>query len=185
MYNNHNQNNSNNNNHYNNSNNNHYGSNNNYNNRDNNNSYGGGYNGRGRDNRDHGNSREGGGGGQTSIYGQSLDNQLASQEKKTAHRRTVDHGNNMGRWYINRSIGLEDQPIGKIRPESSYLIDLLPSPAYANNSKRNMGIMDTQSKFVHLSSNKAKHSINTVKWTPEGEDFLLHRTQVNSRCGMG
>ncbi|KSA01470.1 uncharacterized protein AC631_02764 [Debaryomyces fabryi] len=110
-------------------------------------------------------------------YNQNIEQQLASQEKKTAYRRTVDHGNNMGRWYINRSLGIDDQPIGKIRPESSYLIDLLPSPAYASNSvrqnKNNMSIMDIQTKFVHLSSNKAKHSINTVKWTPEGRRLLV------------
>ena len=113
---------------------------------------------------------------------QNLEQQLASQEKKTAHRRTVDHGNNMGRWYINKSLGInkKQQPIGKVRPESSYLIDLLPSLAYSsssnlgcNNNKNNMGIMDIQSKFVHLSSNKVRHAINTVKWTPEGRRLVV------------
>lgn len=111
------------------------------------------------------------------AYNQNLEQQLASQDKKTAYRRTVDHGNNMGRWYINRSIGVSDNPIGKIRPESSYLIDLLPSPAYVsrsvNQNKGNLSIVDIQTKFVHLSSNKAKHSINTVKWTPEGRRLLV------------
>lgn len=111
------------------------------------------------------------------AYNLNLEQQLASQEKKTAYRRTVDHGNNMGRWHINRSLGIDDQPVGKIRPESSYLIDLLPSPAYGSSSvnpnKNNMSIMDIQTKFVHLSSNKAKHSINTVKWTPEGRRLLV------------
>lgn len=116
---------------------------------------------------------------QQGYFTQSLENQLASQERKAAHRRTVDHGNNMGRWHIQRSMGINEQPIGAIRPESSYLIDLLPSPAYSsqsnlvNQNKNNMGIMDVQTKFVHLSSNKAKHSINTVKWTPEGRRLLV------------
>lgn len=113
----------------------------------------------------------------TVEYGNNIEQQLASQEKKTAYRRTVDHGNNMGRWSINKSLGLDYQPIGKIRPESSYLIDLLPSLAYASNSVRhnkgNMAVLDVQTKFVHLSSNKAKHSINTVKWTPEGRRLLV------------
>lgn len=109
----------------------------------------------------------------TMAYNQNIEQQLASQDKKTAHRRTVDHGNNMGRWHINRSIGLDQQAIGKTRPESSYLIDLLPSPAYRYSNKNNMAIMDVQTKFVHLSSNKAKHSINTVKWTPEGRRLLV------------
>lgn len=108
--------------------------------------------------------------------------QQQQQDRKASHRRTVDHGNNMGRWYINKSLGLtgRQQPVGKIRPESSYLIDLLPSLAYSSslnlncdNNRNNMAIMDIQTKFVHLSSNKVKHSINTVKWTPEGRRLVV------------
>lgn len=112
-----------------------------------------------------------------STYQQNIDQQLASQEKKTSFRRTVDHGNNMGRWHLQRALGITDHPVGKIRPESSYLMDLLPSPAYksssVNQNRGNSAIMDVQTKFVHLSSNKAKHSINTVKWTPEGRRLLV------------
>ncbi|EMG49755.1 Protein PFS2, partial [Candida maltosa Xu316] len=117
------------------------------------------------------------------AYQQNLEQQLASQDKKQAFRRIADHGNNMGRWYIEKSLGLTNtrqQPIGKIRPESSYLIDLLPSMAYGSsynlnrrNNKNNLGVFDIQSKFVHLSSNKVKHSINTVKWTPEGRRLVV------------
>ena len=99
------------------------------------------------------------------AYQQNLEQQLASQDKKQAFRRITDHGNNMGRWFIEKSLGLNinsnQQSIGKIRPESSYLIDLLPSMAYGSsnnlnrrNNKNNLAIMDIQSKFVHLSSNK-------------------------------
>ncbi|CAI5757336.1 unnamed protein product [Candida verbasci] len=117
------------------------------------------------------------------AYQQNLEAQLASQEKKQAFRRITDHGNNMGKWYIEKSLGVNidsQQQIGKIRPESSYLIDLLPSLAYSSsfnynrrNNKNNMAICDNESKFVHLSSNKAKHTINTVKWTPEGRRLLV------------
>ncbi|KAG7195362.1 pre-mRNA cleavage and polyadenylation factor (CPF) complex subunit [Scheffersomyces spartinae] len=92
------------------------------------------------------------------------------------NRRTVDHGNSMGRWHLYRLMGLYDQSaptMGVIRPESSYLMDLLPSAAYAADGKSTMAAMDLQTKFVHLSSNKAKHSINTVKWTPEGRRLLV------------
>lgn len=107
-------------------------------------------------------------------YQQNLDQQLQLQERKGQFRRTADHGNNMGRWYINRSIGEIHQNIGKIRPESSYLIDLLPSPAYSrNNLAGNPGVLDVDTKFVHLSLNKARHSINTVKWTPEGRRVVV------------
>lgn len=111
------------------------------------------------------------------TYQQNIDQQLASQEKKTAHRRTVDHGNNMGRWHLQRSLGITDNPTGKIRPESTYLMDLLPAPAYAswsvNLNRGNPAVMDVHTKFVHLSANKAKHSIQTVKWTPEGRRLLV------------
>lgn len=112
---------------------------------------------------------------------QQVDVQLAAMEKKTAFRRTVDHGNNMGRWHLERQFGKANlqQPIGVVRPELSYLADLLPLLAYsllANveaKNKRNMAIMDIETKFVHLLSNKAKHTINTVKWTPEGRRLVV------------
>ncbi|KAK6462394.1 polyadenylation factor I subunit 2 [Scheffersomyces coipomensis] len=157
---------------YNNNNNNHH-----HNNNYNNNDRGGG--GRYNNNRA---PKEGKDSERLAAYKQNLDQQLASQEKKTAFRRIVDHGNNMGRWYINKSLGLtrNQQPIGKIRPDSSYLIDLLPSMAYSsssnldcNSNRNNMAIMDIETKFVHLSSNKVKHSINTVKWTPEGRRLVV------------
>ncbi|EGW35261.1 polyadenylation factor I subunit 2 [Spathaspora passalidarum NRRL Y-27907] len=118
-----------------------------------------------------------------SAYQQNIEQQLASQDsKKTSYRRTLDHGNNMGRWYISKSLGLSkrQQRIGKVRPESSYLIDFLPSLAYSSfmnlnrrNNGNNMAVMDIETKFVHLSSNKVKHTINTVKWTPEGRRLIV------------
>lgn len=131
------------------------------------------------------------------AYQQNLEQQLASQDKKQAFRRITDHGNNMGRWFIEKSLGLNinsnQQSIGKIRPESSYLIDLLPSMAYGSsnnlnrrNNKNNLAIMDIQSKFVHLSSNKVKHTINTVKWTPEGRRLVVasHSGELTLWNGM-
>lgn len=109
-----------------------------------------------------------------SRHQQNVDQQLGLQEKKGQHRRTVDHGNNMGRWYIQRSIGQTKQHVGIVRPESSYLIDLLPSLAYSRDSLlSNAAVLDIQAKFVHLSLNKARHSINTVKWTPEGRRLVV------------
>lgn len=101
-------------------------------------------------------------------YTLNLEQQLASQEKKTAFRRTVDHGNNMGRWYLLRSMGLNNFSVGSSRPESSYLIDLLPPGANKSTPE-----LDIQTKFVHLSSNKDKHTIQTVKWTPEGRRLVV------------
>lgn len=107
-------------------------------------------------------------------YQQNVDQQLMLQEKKGQYRRTVDHGNNMAKWYLNRSTGHTKQNIGVVRPESSYLIDLLPPLAYSRDSTAaNPAVLDIQSKFVHLSLNKARHSINTVKWTPEGRRLVV------------
>lgn len=114
--------------------------------------------------------------------GQGQQQQQQQLDRKPSHRRTVDHGNNMGRWHINKLLGLtkRQQHIGTVRPESSYLMDLLPSLAYSSSmnlatdsNANNMAIMDIQTKFVHLSSNKVKHTINTVKWTPEGRRLLV------------
>lgn len=100
--------------------------------------------------------------------------QLQLKENKVQHRRTVDHGNPMGRWHLQRTFGQTRQHVGKIRPESSYLIDLLPPMAYARDqTSSNAAVLSIQAKFVHLSLNKARHSINTVKWTPEGRRLVV------------
>ncbi|ANZ77080.1 BA75_04307T0 [Komagataella pastoris] len=94
------------------------------------------------------------------------------EERKVAHRRTVDHGNPMGRWHILRSLGVTKpnkkfQHLGIVRPESSYLIDLLPPKAYPR-----LPAVNLPGKFVHLSANKAKHAIQAISWTPEGRRVL-------------
>lgn len=107
-------------------------------------------------------------------YQQNIDQQLQAQEKKGLHRRTLDHGNSMGRWYLRKAFGDTNYSIGEVRPESSYLIDLLPALAYKRGKiNTNPAVLEVQLKFVHLSSNKAKHLINTVKWTPEGRRLVV------------
>ncbi|CDR45813.1 CYFA0S20e00496g1_1 [Cyberlindnera fabianii] len=110
-------------------------------------------------------------GGYRGAFQNSIDVQLASQQKKTtAHRRVIDHGASMGRWVIQRKLGHRKPPhVGSIRPEASYTIDLLPPQAYSPDQP----IVDTQTKFVHLSSNKAKHAIHAIKFTPEGRRLLV------------
>ncbi|CCH42724.1 putative WD repeat-containing protein [Wickerhamomyces ciferrii] len=106
----------------------------------------------------------------TPYYTQSLETQLASQQKRsTAHRRIIDHGAPYGRWSIYKKLGHKRQLRGEIRPEASYTVDLLPSVAYSAREN----VIDTPTKFVHLSSNKAKHAIHSIKWTPEGRRLLV------------
>lgn len=107
-----------------------------------------------------------------SRYLQNIEQQLQLQDRKGLHRRALDHGNSMGRYYLRKSMGDTKYHIGEVRPESSYLIDLLPAIAYGS-MPTNPAVLDVQSKFVHLSLNKAKHSINTVKWTPEGRRLVV------------
>lgn len=108
-------------------------------------------------------------------------------QRKGLHRRTADHGNNMSRWYHLRAFGDTNYNIGAIRPESSYIIDLLPTPAYKQGTiNTNPVILEAQSKFVHLSLNKLKHSIQTVKWTPEGRRLVVasHSGEITIWNGM-
>lgn len=107
-----------------------------------------------------------------SRYLQNIEQQLQLQDRKGLHRRALDHGNSMGRYYLRKAMGDTKYHIGEVRPESSYLIDLLPAIAYGS-MPTNPAVLDVQSKFVHLSLNKAKHSINTVKWTPEGRRLVV------------
>lgn len=100
---------------------------------------------------------------------QSIETQLASQQKRsTAHRRIIDHGASFGRWSIYKKLNHKQPKLGHIRPEASYTIDLLP---VIDNKKE--PIIDIPTKFVHLSSNKAKHAIHCIKWTPEGRRLLV------------
>lgn len=122
-----------------------------------------------------------------SRYQQSLEQQLQLQEKKGHYRRTVDHGNTMGRWHLYRSAGSTRRHLGAVRPELSYLVEMLPAMAYArDNVAHRAAVFDVQSKFVHLSLNKARHLINTVKWTPEGRRLVvaLHSGEFTIWNGM-
>ncbi|ODV60953.1 cleavage polyadenylation factor subunit PFS2 [Ascoidea rubescens DSM 1968] len=105
---------------------------------------------------------------QQALNQQNQQNQ--NDQNKSSNRRIVDHGNSIMKWFIERNLGHDSINInGIIRPEASYLIDLFPPIAYRNNNLD----YDLQTKFVHLSANKAKHAIHTVKWTPEGRRLLV------------
>jgi polyadenylation factor subunit 2 len=86
--------------------------------------------------------------------------------KKLAHRRTIDHGSTLPRWVLERSIHKYTAP-SRIRPEASYIVDILPPEAY-----RNSPITSLATKFVHTSINKIKHPVLVVQWTPEGRRLL-------------
>ncbi|ODQ66489.1 WD40 repeat-like protein, partial [Nadsonia fulvescens var. elongata DSM 6958] len=105
---------------------------------------------------------------------------MEEEYRKPSHRRTVDHGNSFARWIQMRSTGQVISP-QVIRPEASYIIDLLPPPAYQYGPRGGGWVTTTPSsavasaiptKFVHTSINKIKHPVLCVAWTPEGRRLV-------------
>ncbi|KIL68516.1 hypothetical protein M378DRAFT_158317 [Amanita muscaria Koide BX008] len=91
--------------------------------------------------------------------------------KKTRPRRTVDYNGGMGRWILMRKLRLNSTYAPQIRPSPPFIIDLLPSKAYPDNSSTSLC-----TKFVHTSTNKIRCPVNVVTWTPEGRRVLTGST---------
>ncbi|KAI4212121.1 MAG: hypothetical protein LQ351_005151 [Letrouitia transgressa] len=53
------------------------------------------------------------------------------------------------------------------RPSASYIADMLPPPAKPHNPADAI-----PAKWLHSSTNKARHAINVVRWTTEGRRLL-------------
>ncbi|GMF01812.1 unnamed protein product [[Candida] boidinii] len=88
-------------------------------------------------------------------------------QQKSSHRRTIDYFTPLGSYMISKNTGKfkKRQPIGKIRPEASYLTYLLPP------NKQQPVEVDISTKFVHVSTNKSKHAIHAIKWTPDAQYY--------------
>ena len=80
--------------------------------------------------------------------------------KKLATRRTVDYGSDVALWVQRRRLGV---PYPRMRPESNHAIDLLPPRCRAPQD----GAESLCVKYIHTSSNKNKHPVNCVAWTPD------------------
>lgn len=89
-----------------------------------------------------------------------------SVKKYVSQRRTVDMSSPYDRLYYFKRHGI---PLRAIEPESSYTAYILPPDAYRNNSR----VINTATKFTHLSSNKVKHVIPAITWTPEGRRLVV------------
>lgn len=87
-------------------------------------------------------------------------------KKYVSHRRTVDVTSPFNRLYYLKRHGLA---IPTIQPETSYTVDILPPDQYRGNDR----IINLTSKFTHLSSNKVKHVIPAIRWTPEGRRLIV------------
>lgn len=89
------------------------------------------------------------------------------QDKKyVTQRRTVDMSSPYDRLYFLKRHGL---PIPFIEPETTYTTYVLPPDAYVHNRR----VVNTPTKFTHLSSNKVKHVIPAIEWTPEGRRLVV------------
>lgn len=91
--------------------------------------------------------------------------------RKQGHRRTVDHGNAISRWNIERRVGRTRfagrASVFRIQPEPSQLVGMLPPQAY-----RGAVASSLVTKFTHTSINKIRQPVFVVKWTPEGRRIL-------------
>ncbi|CCK67814.1 cleavage polyadenylation factor subunit PFS2 KNAG_0A01250 [Huiozyma naganishii CBS 8797] len=90
----------------------------------------------------------------------------AAQKKYVSHRRTVDITSSYNRLYYYRKHGLLVPPI---QPEVSYTVNIMPPDVYKGATR----VVNMPTKFTHLSSNKVKHVIPTIRWTPEGRRLIV------------
>ncbi|EJT41970.1 PFS2-like protein [Saccharomyces kudriavzevii IFO 1802] len=87
-------------------------------------------------------------------------------KKYVTQRRSVDVSSPYINLYYNRRHGL---PNPMVEPETSYTIDIMPPNAYRVRDR----VINLPSKFTHLSSNKVKHVIPAIQWTPEGRRLVV------------
>ncbi|EDO16200.1 hypothetical protein Kpol_1014p19 [Vanderwaltozyma polyspora DSM 70294] len=88
------------------------------------------------------------------------------QKKYVSQRRTVDMSSPFNKLYFYKKHGL---PLAFVEPETSYVANIMPPDAYRYGDR----IINVPSKFTHLSSNKVKHVIPVIKWTPEGRRLVV------------
>lgn len=89
-----------------------------------------------------------------------------SQKRYLTQRRTVDMSSPFEKFYYYKRHGL---PLPTIEPETSYTSDIMPPSAYRLKDR----VINVPNKFTHLSSNKVKHVIPAIKWTPEGRRLVV------------
>lgn len=88
-------------------------------------------------------------------------------KKYTSQRRTIDISASYDRLYFLKKHGQENSSY--IEAETSYNAHILPPDAYGFHGHA----INTATKFTHLSSNKVKHVIPALTWTPEGRRLVV------------
>lgn len=97
-----------------------------------------------------------------------FDNEL---DKKLPQRQTIDYFTPVGKYMITKNVLNRRRrrifPIGSIRPNATYLTDLPPALISSPS------VVDMTTTFAHISTNKSKHVIHAVKWTPDARRVLV------------
>lgn len=102
--------------------------------------------------------------GYNNYNNRNFDRSYDDEPKKLQTRRTVDYGSGMVQWIQKRRLGT---PLPVMREEVNYVLDMLPPAADTTNPAAALCC-----KYVHTSSNKNKHPVNAVRWTPDGRRVL-------------
>jgi polyadenylation factor subunit 2 len=100
-----------------------------------------------------------------------LDIPFDQRMQQQTHRTTIDYFTPVGKYMISKNVYNKKRrrvfPRGYLRPDKSYITDLTPSLI------SNPPIVDLCSKFIHSSTNKSKHAIHAIKWTPDARRILV------------
>lgn len=95
----------------------------------------------------------------------------AELEKRLQQKRSIDYFTPIGKYMISKNVYNRRRrhafPIGSIRPDSSFITDL-PAPLVTMPE-----VVDMSTRFVHVATNKTKHAIHTIKWTPDAKRILV------------
>lgn len=95
----------------------------------------------------------------------------ADSDFKFHQKRTIDYFTPVGKYMITKNVYNRRRrrayPIGSIRPSPLYITDLPPALVSSPS------IVDMTAKFVRIATNKSKHAIHAVKWTPDARRVLV------------
>ncbi|SCV00703.1 LAMI_0G06788g1_1 [Lachancea mirantina] len=100
------------------------------------------------------------------MNGAVMANGPGVDKKYVTQRRTVDMSSPFNRLFFQERHGL---PKLYVEPETTYTAYILPPNVYSHIDR----VINTPTKFTHLSSNKVKHVIPAIEWTPEGRRLVV------------
>ncbi|XP_020103500.1 flowering time control protein FY [Ananas comosus] len=100
-------------------------------------------------------------------YDVHADSFAAKRMRKLVQRRAVDYTSTVVRYVQARMWQRDARDRTVLQPTPAAVIDMLPPVANADNPSTSFA-----AKFVHVSTNKNKCSINRVLWTPTGRRLI-------------